>query len=89
VYADGFTNIVDVEFGPDGTLYVAEMVHAACRVYWVAARRRLGPCWPFRPAVTGEQRMALGGLAVGDGGSIYVSANTLMPGASTIVRITP
>jgi hypothetical protein len=38
---------------------------------------------------TGEQLMALGGLAVADDGSIYVSANTLSTEGGTIVKITP
>jgi hypothetical protein len=39
---------------------------------------------------TGEQFMALGGLAVDDDGAIYVSTGTVMgPGGGAVLRITP
>jgi hypothetical protein len=39
---------------------------------------------------TGEQLMALGGLAVDADGAIYVSTGTIMgPGGGTLVKITP
>ena len=31
LYASGFTNIIDVAFGPDGTLYVLEIAHDGLR----------------------------------------------------------
>jgi sugar lactone lactonase YvrE len=96
VYADGFTNIIDVEFGPDGTLYVAEMVHEGLLGVLGAGAPPIGAVMAVPPGggqaemvATGEQLMALGGLAVADDGSILVSANTLMPGAGTIVKLTP
>ena len=33
--------------------------------------------------------MALGGLAVDGDGNVYVSADTLTPGAGTVLKITP
>ena len=38
---------------------------------------------------SGEQPLAFGGLVVADDGSIFVAANTLMPGEGTLVKITP
>jgi len=96
VYADGFTNIMDVEFGPDGTLYVAEMVHEGLLGVLGGGAPPIGAVMAVPPGggeaemvATGDQLMALGGLAVADDGAIYVSANTLMPGAGTVVKITP
>ncbi len=39
---------------------------------------------------TGEQLMALGGLAVDEDGAVYVSTGTIMgPGGGALVKITP
>jgi hypothetical protein len=38
---------------------------------------------------TGDQFMALGGLAVDGEGNVYVSTNTLTPGAGAVLKLTP
>jgi sugar lactone lactonase YvrE len=96
-YATGFTNIIDVGFGPDGTLYVAEIVHEGLMpVFMGGDVAPIGAVLSVPPGggepemvATGEQLMALGGLTVADDGSIYVSANTLGTEGGTIVKITP
>jgi sugar lactone lactonase YvrE len=97
-YAAGFTNIIDLGFGPDGTLYVAEIVHEGLLPVFMGEGQvaPIGAVLSVAPGggepelvATGEQLMALGGLVVADDGSIYVSANTLGPEGGTIVKITP
>jgi sugar lactone lactonase YvrE len=96
VYATGFTNIIDIGFGPDGTLYVAEIVHDGLMGVFAGNAPPIGALLSVAPdggepsiVAIGEQLMAPGGLAVADDGSVYVSTGTLMPGAGTVVKITP
>ncbi len=98
VYASGFTNILDRGFGSDGTLYVAEIVHEGLMPVFMGEGQvpPIGAVLSVPPGggepemlATGEQLMALGGLAVGPDDAIYVSANTLGTEGGTIVKITP
>jgi hypothetical protein len=97
-YATGFTNIMGLGFGPDGTLCVAEMVHEGLMTVFAGGDTPpIGAVMSVAPGggepalvATGEQLMALGGLAVDADGSIYVSTGTIMgPGGGTLVKITP
>ncbi len=97
-YATGFTNIMGLGFAPDGTLYVAEMVHEGLMtVFAETGAPPIGAVLSVAPGggeptmvATGEQLMALGGLAVDGEGAVYVSTGTIMgPGAGTVVKITP
>ena len=95
-YSSGFTNIIDIGFGPDGTLYVAEIVHDGLMGVFAGDAPPVGAVLSVPPGggeptlvAIGEQLMAPGGLAVGDDGSVYVSTGTLMPGEGAVVKITP
>jgi hypothetical protein len=99
-YATGFTNILGLGFGPDGTLYVAEMVHEGLMSVFAGGDSPpppVGAVMSVPPGggepqlvATGEQLLALGGLAVDDEGALYVSTGTILgPGAGTLVKITP
>jgi hypothetical protein len=96
-YASGFTNIIDIAFGPDGTLYVAEIVHEGLMSVFVGGQPPVGAVWSVAPGggepqliVSDEQVMAPGGIAVGSDGGVYVSVGTLLPaGAGSVVSITP
>jgi hypothetical protein len=97
-YATGFTNIIDLGFGPDGTLYVAEVAHEGLLGFY-SGQGDVAPAGAIlsvppgggEPAlvVSGDPVPALGGLAVDSDGLIYVSANTLDPEGGTVLRITP
>jgi sugar lactone lactonase YvrE len=94
-YASGFTNIIGLDFAEDGTLYVAELVHEGLMSVFAGTGAPIGAVLSVPPGggdptvvATGEQLMALGGLAVGDDGAIYVSTGSLAPGG-TLVKITP
>jgi sugar lactone lactonase YvrE len=95
-YATGFTNIIDIAFGPDGTLYVAEIVHDGLMGVFAAGAAPVGALLSVPPGggeptvlINDETFMAPGGLAVDGDGSIYASLNTLAPGAGSVVKITP
>jgi hypothetical protein len=97
-YATGFTNIIDLGFGPDGTLYVAEIAHEGLLEFYSGQgdMAPAGAVWSVPPGggepellISGDPVTALGGLAVDSDGSIYVSANTLDPEGGTVVKITP
>jgi hypothetical protein len=94
VYAEGFTNIMDIAFGPDGSLYVLEIAHEGLLAAFGAVMAAMeggeappaiqGGLWKV-PAgggtpelVTSEGLIAPGGLAVGEDGTVYVSTCTLL-----------
>jgi sugar lactone lactonase YvrE len=95
-YATVFTNVVGLGFAPDGTLYVAEMVHEGLMTLFAGTGAPpIGAVLSVPPGggaptmvATGEQLMALGGLDVDGDGNVYVSTGSLGPGG-TLVRITP
>lgn len=95
-YATGFTNIIDIAFGPDGTLYVAEIVHEGLMTVFAAGGAPVGAILSVPPGggdstvlVNDERVMALGGIVVAADGTIYASAGTLMPGGGSVVKISP
>jgi hypothetical protein len=94
VYASGFTNITDVAFGADGSLYVLEIAHDGLLA---AAPGTLpeGGLWKV-PAGGGTPELLVsqglpmpGGLAVADDGTVYVSTCAVCPDGGSIVSIAP
>lgn len=88
VYATGFTNIMDMEFAPDGTLYVAEIVHEGLLSGSVDGAIEMAPPGGGAavPVIT-TGLPAVGGLAIGKDGSLYVSTGTVFPGGGQVWRI--
>ena len=92
VYAEGFTNIIDVAVGPDGSLYVLELVKKGLL-------QAEGPDGDFtgrlvRVRPNGEQRtvaseglVAPSGVAVAPDGTVYVSNFGIFPDGGQVVRI--
>lgn len=93
-YADGFTSIVDLEGGPDGSIYVVQLANSS----WLRS-----PVGPFGgPAVGSVWRLAPGGLsrtelapgqltlpggvAVGSDNAVYVTSPVFGPGSITRVQ---
>lgn len=92
VYATGFSAVMDVAFGPDGTLYVLELVHNGFLA--MMGGDVTGGLWAV-PAGGGAPELVLtdglvmpGGLAVADDGTIYVANGTMAPGMGTLIAIT-
>lgn len=92
VYASGFTNVMAVAFGPDGTLYVLEMSHAG-----LLSGDLTGALWSVpagggaaSPVISGDPSFfAPGGMDVASDGSIYVSLCTVCVDGGSVVRVTP
>jgi hypothetical protein len=77
-YASGFTNAMDLDFGPDGTLYVLEIARNS-----LLSDDTNGGIWTVPPGGGTRQRIEFppgtltypGGLAVGRHDKLYVSNN--------------
>jgi hypothetical protein len=86
-FATGFTNIVDLKFGRDGSLYVLQLtttglltgnpLGALIRVDPDGSRTEIAPGSLISP----------GGFTIARDGSIYVSRFATLPGAGDVVRI--
>lgn len=94
VYATGFTNVIDVEFARDGTLYVLEMAHAGLLAAGPEGPPQ-GGLWMV-PAGGGSPELILdeglvmpGGMAVAEDGTIYVSTCTVCANAGGVVSVRP
>lgn len=96
VYAEGFTNIIDLAFGRDGSLYVLEIAKDGL----LAAESGSGGSLPLgslirvatdgsKSEIASEGLFAPGGLAIGKDGAIYVSNYSVAQGAGQVVRIKP
>jgi sugar lactone lactonase YvrE len=91
VFATGFDTITAVDFGPDGSLYVGELLRSGfgqlARDDLTGAVTRIAPDGG-RTELARGRLPAVGGLAVAPDGSVYVSTNSVLPGAGRVVRIT-
>lgn len=86
-YATGFTNIIDIAFGRDRSLYVLQISAAG-----LLSGNPMGALIRVAPDGTRTEifpgaLVAPGGLAIGRDGSIYVSRFATLAGAGDVVRI--
>jgi hypothetical protein len=95
-YATGFSNIIDLAFGPDGTLYVAELARDSLRTVFEGDVTPVGAVLSVPPGggepevlLSDRRLLALGGITVDDAGDIYVTSGTLTPGGGAVLRIRP
>jgi len=91
VYAGGFTAIIDVAFGPDGSLYVLEiakngLLDAFIFNDWTGALIRVAPDGTRTEIVPGSL-FAPGGVAVGSDGILYVTNNSIFSGSGQVLRV--
>lgn len=91
VFATGFTNIVDLTFGPDGSLYVVEIAKNGLLAAfegndWTGALIRIAPDGTRTELVPGVLT-APGGVAVASDGTIYVTNNAVFSGTGEVIRI--
>jgi len=94
IYASGFTNIIGLAFGPDGNMYVLEILKGGLGnanpknpATLLGALIRLGP-GGTRTVIASQGLVAPTGLAIGPDGSIYVSNFGILPHAGQVVRLT-
>jgi hypothetical protein len=91
IHATGFTAIIDLAVGPHGDLYVLEiaangLLDAFQSGQWPGALIRLAP--DGTRTVLAEGRLeAPAGLALGPGGTIYVSHRAITPGEGEVVAL--
>lgn len=78
----GFTNIVDLTFGPDGSLYVVEIDQTS--LFSDPPFGLDGAVWKVNPETGLKAKIAdvyaPGGAAVGPDGDLYVTVGTILPG---------
>lgn len=81
---DGFTNVVDLTFGPDGSLYVVEISQSS-----LLSGAMDGAVWKVDPAAASKDEAELiaevqapGGAAFGPDGNLYVTAGTVVPASA-------
>jgi sugar lactone lactonase YvrE len=95
VYASGFTNVIDLAFGPDGTLYVLEIFHNGMLPVTLGISDDVsGGLWSVPPGggdatLLSTDLMMPGGVAVGEDGTIYVTTGASIPNAGSVVSWKP
>ncbi|HUE82354.1 MAG TPA: ScyD/ScyE family protein [Pyrinomonadaceae bacterium] len=93
VHAAGFTAIIDVAFGPDGSMYVLEiakngLLEAFINGDWTGALIRVAPDGT-RTEIAPGSLFAPGGVAIGSDGTMYVTNNSIFSGTGQVLRIAP
>jgi hypothetical protein len=92
VYASGFTAIIDIAFGADGSLYVLEIAKngllAGFGGDWTGALIKVSPDGTRTELVPG-QLTAPGGIAIGADGYLYVTNNSIFSGIGQVLKIAP
>jgi len=93
VYAADFTAVIDVAFGPDGSMYVLEiakngLLAAFIDGDWTGALIRVAPDGT-RTEIAPGTLFAPGGVAIGSDGALYVTNNSIFSGSGQVIRIEP
>ena len=89
VVAEGFTNVVDLAFLPDGSLVVLELARDGLLSEQLEGQLvRIGPDGSRTRWLAGELN-APGGLAVGEDGALYISTCSVCPGEGQVLRFDP
>jgi hypothetical protein len=90
VYRAGFNMIMGIDFGPDGSLYVVELLRNGWSQFgsgdFTGALIKVEPNGD-RTEIARGRVIAPGGVVAADNGTIYVSVNALFPGKGKILRI--
>jgi hypothetical protein len=86
----GFTNIIDIAFGPDGSLYILEIARNAIPNFGAGGRLvRIAPDGTQTDVISGPPLIAPGGIAIGKDGALYVTNMSTSPTAGAVLRIVP
>ena len=88
VVYDGFTNIIDVAFGPDGSLYVLEIAQNGIPNFGAGGRLvRIHPDGTQETVVSGPPLIAPGGVAVSRDGTVYLTNMSTSSTNGSVVRV--
>jgi hypothetical protein len=93
-FADGFTAVIDLRFGGDGTLYVLEIAKDGLLPLELGSGNPAGALFALKNGVRTEiapgQLLVPGGVGIAPNGTLYVTTGTVFgPGAGSIVAIRP
>ena len=89
IYASGFTNIIDIAFGADGSLYVLEIfANGMLSGNPAGALIRVTPDGT-KTTIASAGLTIPGGLAIGDNGALYVTNFATAAGGGQVVKINP
>lgn len=86
-WATGFSALIDIDFGRDGTPYVLEMVHNGLAAFFLGGDA-IGALWQGVGA--GKEQLAEGallvpgGVGVGPHGELYVSVGSVFPDGALV-----
>ena len=92
VYAEGFTNIIDVTFDGDGNLYVLEIASAGLLNSEPPDGDPTGALWKISPngdreRLSGSELVSPGGVAVSSSGdAAYVTNYSIFPGQGQVLK---
>ncbi len=90
VYAEGFTNVIDLEFDAAGNLYVLELDTNGLLAPEAAGRlARVNAGTGVVQTIVSEGLVMPGGMTIGPDGAIYISNYSTAPGAGVVVRVQP
>jgi sugar lactone lactonase YvrE len=88
--ATGFSSVIDLAFGRDGTMYVLEIAKNGLAGALVLGTEfpPIGALWAVKNGVrtlVSDALVAPGGVAVGDDGTVYVTTDTFGPPGGSVV----
>ncbi len=88
--ATGFTNVIDMTFGPDGMLYVLEIDHNG-----LLSGNPTGGLWEVNPTTGAKTLLLTDGLvmptslAFDSNGILYIANQGVIPGAGDVIALHP
>jgi hypothetical protein len=89
IYRSGFTNIIDIAFAPDGSMYVLEISHSSILNGFDGQLIHVSADGSQQDAVDTGFMLAPAGVAIGPDGALYITVNSILPGAGEVIRVVP
>ncbi len=87
-YGTGLTNVMDLAFAPDGTLWAVELAHNGLLSGDITGALVSIPAGGGEATVVASDGLMMpGGVAVGADGTVYVANGSQMPGGGSIVTL--